>query len=407
MDCIEISALEQIAKSELIRLDYRRSAIGRHSKEWREFFAYCAQQGIESFDSDTAAAYFRYRYDLDIQNVEQALNAQQLNTRNSLRMLDEILTFGYIRRYFKAYNKYPAEYTSVIQGYLSECGQRGLAEGTLHTKDQKLFPFIERLMRKGCLLQDISPTDISEHVLSLASYSRATAHIATSTLRDFMRYLYETGVTAADLSPAVPRPKLYAEEGLPITWTDDEVSRLLGAIDRHNPIGKRDYAMILLAVMLGMRVGDICNLRFGNLDWKVKTISFVQQKTGKSNTLPLLPLVGDAIIDYLKNGRVAVETDIIFVRHIHPYGPFQSSSVLTGNIKRYMRYAGLMVMDRKTMHSLRHTLASNLLKNGASLLSIADALGQVNPASAAWYTKVDLPSLRKCALSYSSGGDGV
>lgn len=212
--------------------------------------------------------------------------------------------------------------------------------------------------------------------------------------------VFRRGILEDDLSPSVPRPKIYVDENIPETWTPEEVRQLLAVIDRSNAIGKRDYAMLLLAVLLGMRAGDICALKFKNLDWRQKLITYTQQKTKKTNTLPLLPIIGDAIIDYLKNGRLDSDCDNVFIRHIHPYGEFQSSTSLSENLKRYMKYAGLTVKKRKTAHSLRHTLASTLLYDGTPLMTISNILGHNCPKTTSVYTKVDLPALRKCALSY-------
>lgn len=158
--------------------------------------------------------------------------------------------------------------------------------------------------------------------------------------------------------------------------------------------------MLLMAILLGMRAGDICALKFKNLDWNQKLIIYTQQKTKKVNTLPLLPIIGEAIIDYLKNGRLDSNGDNVFVRHIHPYGEFQSSTAISENLKRYMRQAGLTVKKRKSTHSLRHTLASELLQEGIPLMTISNILGHCTPKTTSVYTKVDIPALRKCALSY-------
>ena len=130
-----------------------------------------------------------------------------------------------------------------------------------------------------------------------------------------------------------------------------------------------------------------------------------QQKTQKVNTLPLLPVIGEAIIDYLKNGRLDSDCDNVFIRHIHPYGEFQSSTSLSENLKRYMKCAGMTVKKRKTAHSLRHTLASSLLYDGTPLMTISNILGHNSPKTTSVYTKVDLPALRKCALSYGERGE--
>lgn len=160
--------------------------------------------------------------------------------------------------------------------------------------------------------------------------------------------------------------------------------------------------MILLAALLGMRAGDICALRFREIDWRKRVITYTQQKSGKVNTLPLLPPIGEAIIDYLKNGRLDSDCDNVFIRHIHPYGAIAASSTLSESIKRYMRQAGLTVKDRKAAHSMRHTVASTLLREGVPLMTISNILGHDTPKTTIAYTKIDLPALRKCALSYGT-----
>ncbi len=260
---------------------------------------------------------------------------------------------------------------------------------------------------RGISFSDLTAADISDFMTTLCRYHRATIHVFSSVLRDFFRYLHDIGILENSLSACVPRPKIYTDETIPETWSPEEVRKILSVIDRNNPIGKRDYAMLLLAILLGMRAGDICGLKFRNLDWKQKLIIYTQQKTQKVNTLPLLPVIGDAIIDYLKNGRLDSECDNVFVRHIHPYGEFQSSTALSENLKKYMRYAGLTVKKRKAAHSLRHTLASSLLYDGTPLITISNILGHDNSKTTSIYTKVDIPALRKCSLSYGERRNSV
>ena len=235
---------------------------------------------------------------------------------------------------------------------------------------------------------------------TLCRCRRPTLYTTASVLKDFLRYLYETEQLTKDLSTDVPKPKIYTDEDIPETWTPAEVKQLLSAVDRSNPIGKRDYAMFLLAILLGMRAGDICNLRFKNFDWNQKLITYTQQKSGKVSILPLLPVIGEAIIDYLKNGRLDSSCDNVFIRHLHPYGGFQSSAAVSSALKKYVTYAGLTKKNRKAAHSLRRTLASTLLMDNTPLLTISNILGHSSPKTTTSYTKVNLQALRKCALSY-------
>jgi site-specific recombinase XerD len=400
---ITVTELIDKAVLDLFRLEFANSAYSRYCKGFREFALYCEENKISEYQQTTGQDYFRDRFGLDVADVGQKLNKEQLDARCTLRFLDDIYNFGYGRRYSHGSYKPPKAYKAPLDEYLEVCIRNGNATSTVQTKRKKLREFFVFLEGRNIALSDITSADISDFMVTLAGLKRASIKVYTSVLKCFFRHLSETGVIETDLSPTVPEPKMYAEESIPETWTNEELQILLSSIDRTGGVGKRDYAMILLATMLGMRAGDICRLKFENLDWNRKLITYTQQKTKKVNVLPILPAVGDAIIDYLKNGRIETNSKNVFVRHIHPYGEFQSSTALSENLKRYMSRAGLVVKNRKGAHSLRHTLASCLLSDRTPLLVISGTLGHDNPITTLGYTKVDIPSLRQCSLSYGGG----
>lgn len=359
---VPIIDLMNAANMELIRLDFKSSTLSRHSKEFRNFSNFCRENEITAYDTETGPQYFQYRYGLDIGDPTAKLTKQQLDTRCSIRFLDDIFQFGYALRYSHHDYTVPRQYIGLLEEYLAWCHRNKSSAGTIRVKRTKMRQFFCFLDGRGIELSELTAADISEFMTTLCRYHRATIHVFSSVLRDFFRYLHENGISDDDLSPSVPRPKIYVEENIPETWSPEEVRQLLSVIDRSNAIGKRDYAMLLLAILLGMRAGDICALKFKNLDWHQKLITYTQQKTQKVNTLPLLPVIGDAIIDYLKNGRLDSECDNVFIRHIHPYGEFQSSTSLSENLKRYMKYAGMTVSpvppaQYLTPEKLKHLLS--------------------------------------------------
>ncbi len=404
---IPIEALTDAAGLELVRLNFKQSTLSRHSKEFRNFAHYCSNHEIHDYGRETGSQYFKDCYHLDIGDSTVQLTAQQRDTRCSIRFLDDIFCFGYAQRYSHHDYRTRHQYVDLIEKYLQYCRENRNSSGTIRVKRTKLQQFFAFLDGRKIALVELTPSDISDFMTTLFRYHRATIHVFSSVLRDFFRYLYGIGTLKYDLSTSVPRPKIYVEERIPETWTPQEVTQLVAVIDRGNAIGKRDYAMLLLAVLLGMRAGDICALKYKNLDWNQKLISYTQQKTHKVNTLPLLPVIGDAIIDYLKNGRLDAPCDNVFVRHIHPYGAFQSSTSLSESIKKYMRQARLPTKNRKAAHSLRHTLASSLLYEGIPLMTISNILGHNHVKTTSAYTKVNLPALRKCALSYGERRESV
>ena len=402
---ITIEQMMDAADRELRRLNLSPRTVYGHCKELREFADYCAQNAMQIYSPDTGLIYFLQRYGLDMADSTVKLTEQQRATRRTIRFLDDIYQFGCARRNSHHDYKVPPAYADVLESYLSDCIKNNGAPGTIDVKRTKLKQFLCYLDGRRILLPDITASDVSDYMTTLYQYKRATIHIISSVLRDFFRYLHTSGILENNLAGDVPRPKIYVEESFPETWTPEEIRQLLSAINRRTAIGKRDYAMILLAVLLGMRAGDICALNFKEIDWRKKVITYTQQKSGKINTLPLLPLIGEAIIDYLKNGRLDSDCDNVFIRHIPPYGAIASSSTLSETIKRYMRQAGLTIKSRKVAHSMRHTVASTLLRNGVPLMTISNIMGHDTPKTTIAYTKVDIPALRKCALSYGARRD--
>ena len=404
---VPIIDLMSAANMELIRLDFKSSTLSRHSKEFRSFSNYCRENEITAYDAETGPQYFQHCYGLDIGNSTAKLTKQQLDTRCSIRFLDDIFQFGYALRYSHHDYTVPRQYVDLLEEYLAWCHRNNSSDGTIRVKRTKIRQFFCFLDGRGIELSDLTAAEISDFMTTLCRYHRATIHVFSSVLRDFFRYLHENGILDDDLSSSVPRPKIYVEENIPETWAPEEVRQLLSVIDRSNAIGKRDYAMLLLAILLGMRAGDICALKFKNLDWHQKLITYTQQKTQKVNTLPLLPVIGDAIIDYLKNGRLDSDCDNVFIRHIHPYGEFQSSTTLSENLKRYMKYAGTGItyivqkyadMARETAsgmptkispHIFRHTKAMHMVQANVNPVFIKDYLGHADISTTEVYARAD------------------
>lgn len=122
-----------------------------------------------------------------------------------------------------------------------------------------------------------------------------------------LRYLHEHGYLSTDFSASLPKVKVPQKARIPSVWEEETLEKLLEVIDKGNPSGKRDYAIILLASMLGMRAIDICKMKFQNINWEERRIDIVQSKSQRSVTYPLLSVIGWAIIDYVRHGRPECE----------------------------------------------------------------------------------------------------
>jgi integrase len=179
------------------------------------------------------------------------------------------------------------------------------------------------------------------------------------------------------------------------------VTKLLDAVDRSSPKGKRDYAILLLAARLGLRLGDIKNLKLDDLHWASATLEIEQSKTGTPLVLPMSEEVGTALIDYLRAGRPAATHRQVFLSLTPPFAPFCERDHLHRVVKHWRELAGIefRTRQRQGLHSLRHTLATRLLRAETPFPVISAILGHASPASTFIYAKADVETLRIAALN--------
>ncbi|MEG1754093.1 MAG: tyrosine-type recombinase/integrase, partial [Christensenella sp.] len=212
-------------------------------------------------------------------------------------------------------------------------------------------------------------------------------------------FAYGNGFMSEELAHIIPKVRAARNLYLPTIFTHEEINRLLNAVDRSNPLGKRDYAMLSIAAGLGLRVSDIVGLTFSEIDWKKRNLTIFQQKTSKIVSLPLPDEIGWAIIDYLQNGRPQSNSCRVFIKHCAPYDEL-SFQVMNKKLHSYLHMAEIKCQAGKHagMHSFRHSLASSMLEHETPLHVITGALGQTLEHSTETYLSIDIPHLRLCAL---------
>lgn len=274
-----------------------------------------------------------------------------------------------------------------------------LHEKTLRGYRYYLYLLNKYLNQNGIdKISHISPLVLLHYVSTLLPGRPGARHLALSITRSFFRYLYDRDLTAKDLSIAVPRDQFRKQPRLPSVYNKEEVKAILGTADRSTCVGKRNYAILLLAVRLGLRASDIRNLQFGNISWPESRISFLQQKTKVPMTLPLPTDVGEALVNYLKYGRPASDLKYVFVEHIHPFCGLGEKAVPRIARKAIQR-SGIEIGNRKHgSHVLRHTLANFLLEQKTTLPVISQILGHENVQTSMNYLRIDIGQLRQCAL---------
>jgi site-specific recombinase XerD len=247
-------------------------------------------------------------------------------------------------------------------------------------------------------IHDLIQHDIITFIKSLDTHKKALIHDTLMDLRGFFKFLYDIGITSANIAPFIPKDNYNKLVKLPSYYTEEEIEMLLKSVDRGNIVGKRDYAILVLATYLGLRASDIALLRFNNLHWDQSIIVLKQYKTGKDIIHPLLPVVGNALLDYIQYGRPKSDEQIIFLLVISPFLPIRPQTI-AGMINRRFSYAGFKSNNRRHGgHALRHSLVKELLNNKQSLPVISEVLGHKNTTSTRHYIRIDTESLGQCAL---------
>jgi integrase/recombinase XerD len=220
----------------------------------------------------------------------------------------------------------------------------------------------------------------------------ATTKNCTTALRMFLRYLIAEGKCSAGLDEAIPVVAHWRLSSLPRYLQDEEVERVIAACDLNSPVGKRDHAILLLLARLGFRAGDIIELNLADIDWKGASIT-VSGKSKREATLPLTQEVGNAIVEYVCQGRPQCDSDVLFVRARAPFRPFANHCAISVIVKKAMRRAGVKCQSPGAAHVLRHSAATSMLRHGASLQDIAAVLRHRSIDTTQIYAKVDVISL--------------
>jgi integrase/recombinase XerD len=296
----------------------------------------------------------------------------------------------------------PARFRLLRDDYVASCRVRGNAEATVTAKDKAVSRFLGYLDEVGVDdLAVLGVRDVSGFLLRQRGLRRKTIAGMRSSLADFLAFLAATGRTPQSLAGRLPPHRHLRHESEPHLWTAEEIRRLLAVIDRQSATGKRDYAMILMTARLGLRISDLRQLELGALDWRAKTITIVQRKTGRPLSLPLLDDVGWAVIDYVRHGRPGTACAKVFIKHRHPFDAFGCSASVAGRLSRYAARAGIEFPPGQVrgMHSLRGALAVAMIGNGAPMPVISAVLGHVSSdTTQAYYLRFDVERLRCCAL---------
>lgn len=409
--CMEKKILKELLldlEQELLRLGYTKGSMTFYKSRWQMLLTFAQKQDENYYSEQLGIDFIEKHFNILKKDFEGTLTQNEVQNLRIIRMLGDFQLHGTVlRRYYKhkeiLHNPY---FIKVINDFKSHCINKDYSSVTVghYTKQSaKFLDYTDSQRIAAC--SEINLTLINNYIKTLAGYTYKTVEQQLCSLRAFFKYLYINDLIVIDYSLKIPMVQSRKQTRIPSVWTVSDLKKLIAAIDRGSPMGKRDYAIILLACRLGLRVSDIKKLMFNNFHWENNELVFIQSKTKNNLSLPLTQDVGWAVIDYLKYGRPKVESSYIFIRHLAPFLPFSEDDHLHQMIAKYMRLAHIPVSSKKKvgMHSLRHTLASLLMENDTPLPIISDIIGHADSNTTAIYLKVDISKLKQCPLDIKEG----
>ncbi len=372
--------------------NYSESTIEKYRGFWKNGInTYCQSNGITEYHPTVGQDFLRLIYS------DQIGKNKYQEYLKGVRALDDILVYGKIKSHKAAVVTY--DFDCVIGQKMSlliaELEELNCRPYTIKEYKRVLWIFLDYLKTNNIWsLKDIS----EEIVLSYLDSIQQNRNNYTLKIRRLFKFWKKQGILDNGIAEALNTIRLSRREPIPSYFSPEEVIEIEKSVDRNTCKGKRDYAMILLASRLGLRVSDIVNLKLSNIDWDNSKISLIMEKTGRNIELPLLADVGNALADYLRNGRPKTTLRNVFLKEVAPYGEMTSGCAYSA-FNHAIAKSKIYIDNRHHgPHAFRHSLASAMLGQGTTLPVITDVLGHSSSETTMSYIKIDIQKLMACAL---------
>lgn len=392
------------ALSELEKLRYSRRSLRRYRTVWEHLVRFAREENLADEYSEHLAARFVDAHRLQNSEHSKVNEEWRRHIPFLVTVLGDFARDGRVEhtRIDTSKLQVPAAMKKSLREYEQYArDRRHLRASTLHGRMRAIVVFMDELgSRNVTSLDQLQPADVAAFVASRGRMCPRSMSRTVSDVRCFLRFLLLRGILRQDLSQVLPTVRVAREATIPSVWEPELVDRLLKAVERCSPRGKRDYAILLLASRLGLRLSDIRALTLDDLKWDTAAIEITQSKTGAPLCLPITEEVGQALIDYLKSGRPQSAHREVFLRAQPPFTPFADDGRFYSIVKYWRELAGIHFRSKQHagLHSLRHTLATQLLREQTPIHVISEILGHATTASTMIYAKADVESLRAAAL---------
>jgi integrase len=298
----------------------------------------------------------------------------------------------------------PEYFQNTLQNFINSLPPT-LRQSTIRLYETDARQFLEYLNKRSILnLAQVNYEIIEEYIKDASIRRKYSMEKVLQMLKLFFKYFHEEGLIEIIPAFGILKPRYRRKPVLP-HFTHDEVKSILSRITQSTSMGKRDYAIVITAVFTGLRIGDILDLQLSDIDWKKHEINVIQNKTKSSITLPLNAETGNALADYILNGRPTSSEDYVFVKHCAPYTRITGKTLGRKIIEKYYRNKCGFDESRpkKTFHSFRRSLGSWMSAAQTPLPLISEILGHTNLEATKFYLSYDNSNMSVCCLGF----DGI
>lgn len=369
---------------------YSRQTIERYSQLWSCYIKpFLESRGTDIYSMDIGIDF--------LSSMSEDVEKKSNPYRRCITILDSVLESGKIRRYIPQAGSFDmsGEIGTYAVAFINLKRDEKTRKNTLYVFERMLGRLVVFLrLRNVVKLDDMQEQELLNFIDSSQINKTQRAYV----LRGFCRYLVDTKFVPSHYGSLLNGFRFPIREKLPSVYTEAELKAISNAIPTKEFGGKRLYAAFMLSSRLGLRVSDIINLKFENIDWDNNIMLITQQKTGNMVKLPLIPEVGNALIEYLQDERMTGMSNYVFLTLKAPYERISRDTIYDG-FQTAIRASKVNVERRHHgMHAMRHSLATQLLKKDIQLPVISDILGHSNTQSTMNYLRVDMENLKKCLL---------
>lgn len=390
-------AVEDILQT-LVKIPLADSTVRYYGFCYQAVLEYCAENGKERFSYEDASLFF----DFQKERVREGeiCGTYALIMRKAAFVLADYLSSGELCWSRRSYQQFPLpeHFQSVLDGFENSMIHL-LSEGSIRLILQMTRKFLLFLVERECMeISSMELCHVSEFIRQESPKHISHKINLTWPVKKFLHYLQDMGLASINADIFLENPVPARKKVLPCL-EDSEIEALFSQVDKNSVRGKRDYAVMRLALDTGMRWSDIAGLKLSEINWQKKEISFSQKKTGAPLVLPMTVGAGNAVADYILNARPRTDSPYVFLRLRRPYDRLNSRTPAANIMNLYqsedfVHQAG----DGKGFHSFRRTMGTRLIKADIPLTTVSQILGHTNPDSTKRYLFLHDEKLLACCM---------